>query len=315
MTKKIAFHDNNLCLRGTSIAMYEYAKYNEEILGNKSIILSYPYGNLDAYPKFKNRFETHLMDFGNYEKFCLENEIDFLYVIKAGNNDGLNLTQTPTLVHAVFMVNEPHGYKYFYVSDWLAKSQGYSPETHSLPHIVKKYDGPIFDLREKLGIPKNKLVFGYYGGKTEFNIGFVHDVIKQIINERDDIVFIFMNVNRFSETHKNIIHLPGSWDLSVKASFVNACDGMIHARSGGETFGCAVAEFAIENKPVITYFDSGERNHIDQLGDRGIYYRNFNELYHIINNFKDYVKYDDYYKSYDNCSPEIVMSKFNQFIS
>lgn len=315
MNKKIAFHDNNLCLRGTSIALYDYAKYNQEILGNKSIILSSPYGNLDAYPKFSNNFETHLMDFGNYENFCLENNVDFLYVIKAGGNDGLNLTQTPTLVHSVFTVNEPHGYRYFYVSDWLAKSQGYSPETHSLPHIVKKYEGHSFNLREKLGIPSNKKVFGYYGGKTEFNINFVHDVIKKIVNERNDIVFIFMNVNRFSEPHKNIIHLPGSWDLSVKKSFVDACDAMIHARSGGETFGCAVAEFAIENKPVITYFDSGERNHIEHLGERGIYYRNFEELYEIFTNFENHKKYDDYFRCYENCSPEIIMSKFEKLIS
>jgi hypothetical protein len=313
--KKIVFHDNSLCMRGTTVAMYDYAKYNQEILGNKSIVLCSPHANLDAYPKFKNSFETHLMDFGNYEKFCLENEIDYLYAIKGGGNDGLCLSQTPTLVHAVFCVNEPHGYKYFYVSDWLAKNQGYSPETHSLPHIVKKYDGPIFDMREKLGIPKNKIVLGYYGGKTEFNITFVHDIIKRIVNERNDIVFIFMNVNRFSEPHKNIIHLPASWDLSVKASFVHACDGMIHARSGGETFGCAVAEFAIENKPVITYSHSGERNHIEHLGERGIYYGNYEELYNILNNFTDYKKYDDYYVSYDSCSPEIIMQKFNKLIS
>ena len=38
--KKIAFHSNQLSLRGTEIALYAYAKYNEEILGNKSVIFS-----------------------------------------------------------------------------------------------------------------------------------------------------------------------------------------------------------------------------------------------------------------------------------
>ena len=33
--KTIAFHDNNLCLRGSTNAMYAYADYNEKILGNK----------------------------------------------------------------------------------------------------------------------------------------------------------------------------------------------------------------------------------------------------------------------------------------
>ena len=31
--KKIAFHTNQLGIRGTEVAVYQYAKYNEEILG------------------------------------------------------------------------------------------------------------------------------------------------------------------------------------------------------------------------------------------------------------------------------------------
>ena len=31
---KILFHDNTLTERGTSVALYDYAKYNEEILKN-----------------------------------------------------------------------------------------------------------------------------------------------------------------------------------------------------------------------------------------------------------------------------------------
>ena len=33
--KKIAFHSNQLCLRGTEVALFNYAKYNE--LRNKDI--------------------------------------------------------------------------------------------------------------------------------------------------------------------------------------------------------------------------------------------------------------------------------------
>ena len=38
---KIAFHTNTLCHRGTTVAILDYAKYNEEILGNTSFIV-YP---------------------------------------------------------------------------------------------------------------------------------------------------------------------------------------------------------------------------------------------------------------------------------
>jgi hypothetical protein len=41
--KIIAFLSNNLTLRGTEVALYDYADYNEKILGNKSIIITRDY--------------------------------------------------------------------------------------------------------------------------------------------------------------------------------------------------------------------------------------------------------------------------------
>ena len=38
--RKIAFHSNQLCIRGTEVALFDYAHYNETILGNKSYIIS-----------------------------------------------------------------------------------------------------------------------------------------------------------------------------------------------------------------------------------------------------------------------------------
>ena len=63
--------------------------------------------------------------------------------------------------------------------------------------------------------------------------------------------------------------------------FFAACDAMLHARSEGETFGLAVAEFSLRNKPVITY--DGEmhgysRAHVNILSDVGYYYHDFESL-------------------------------------
>lgn len=313
--KTIAFHDNNLCLRGTTNAMYDYANYNEKILGNKSIIVSSPWSNLDALDKFKKRFEhVILTDFGSYHSVLPNMGVDYLYVIKSGGkSDGIYSELIPTLVHVVFRSNEPHGHKYQYVSDWLAKDQGYNPIDNAIPHMVERLPNPLYDLRDRLGISKNATVFGYLGGSTEFNIRDVQEAIKKTVSERKDIYFIFMNINKFTEEDSpNIIHLPGTWDLYEKSAFINACDAMIHARGGGETFGCAVAEFTIMNKPVVTYEPSGERSHIEILGDRGIYYKGFEDVYDILNNLKNYVKYDDYYRAYDNHSPEVIMERFNK---
>lgn len=313
--KTIAFHDNNLCLRGTTNAMYDYADYNEKILGNKSIIVSSPYGNLDSLDKFKSRFgqNVHLMDFSSYHTSLPNMGVDYLYIIKGGGiGDGMWSDKIPTLIHVVFRANEPHGHKYKYVSDWLAKDQGYDPIDHAVPHMIKRLPEPNYSLREKLGIGKDKIVFGYLGGSTEFNIRDAHEVVKRVVSERKDIYFIFMNINKFTEDHPNIIHLPPSWDLHEKSAFIESCDAMLHARSGGETFGCSVAEFSIMNKPVVTYNSSGERSHLEILGDRAITYKGYEDLYDIVNNLKSYIKWDDYYKMYDNHSPEKIMERFDK---
>ena len=41
---------------------------------------------------------------------------------------------------------------------------------------------------------------------------------------------------------------------------------MLHARTRGETFGLACGEFAISQKPIVSYRFSAERAHLDILG-------------------------------------------------
>ena len=213
--KKIAFHSNQLSIRGTEVALFQYAKYNEEILGNKSVIFTFPNKDMGACEKFKERFEVVVMEWWDYEHYLVENNFDYLYLIKMGANDGYCLTKIPTLVHAVFRFNEPHGHKYFYVSDWLAKDQGYNPETHSLPHICEKLPTSEYNFREKNNIPLNATVFGGYGGSTEFNIESVKNAIRNVVRKRDDVYFVFMNFTPFDE-HPQVKFFPGNYDLKEK---------------------------------------------------------------------------------------------------
>ena len=311
--KKIAFHSNQLGIRGTEVAMYQYAKYNEEILGNKSVIVSFPNRDHGAIEKFRDRFEVVLMEWSEYETYLTQNNFDYLYLIKMGTNDGYCLQTIPCLIHAVFRFNDPHGHKYFYVSDWLAKDQGYDPETYSLPHICEKLPEAEYNFREKHNISENARVFGCYGGSTEFNIESTKSVIRKVVEEHDDIYFIFMNIQEFAE-HPQIKFYPGNYDLKEKSAFVDACDAMIHARRGGETFGLAVSEFALSNKPVITYELSGERSHLDILGERAIIYKGYEDLLDIFVNFPLYIKYTDYDLPYKQFSPELIMKKFEKLL-
>jgi glycosyltransferase involved in cell wall biosynthesis len=293
--------------------MYQYAKYNEEILGNKSVIVSFPNRDHGAIEKFRERFEVVLMEWWEYETYLTQNNFDYLYLIKMGTNDGYCLQTVPCLIHAVFRFNDPHGHKYFYVSDWLAKDQGYDPETYSLPHICEKLPEAEYNFREKHNIPENARVFGCYGGSTEFNIESTKQAIRKVVEEHDDIYFIFMNIQEFAD-HPQIKFYPGNYDLKEKSAFVNACDAMIHARRGGETFGLAVSEFALSNKPVITYELSGERSHLDILGERAILYKGYEDLLDIFVNFPLYIKYTDYDLPYKQFSAELIMKKFEKLL-
>jgi hypothetical protein len=64
---------------------------------------------------------------------------------------------------------------------------------------------------------------------------------------------------------------------------------MLHARTRGETFGLAVAEFAAHGKPVITssvHHDGGfARFHIDTLGERGCFYQDHASLVRLLTQF------------------------------
>ena len=60
--KTVLFHSNQLGMRGTEVALYDYALYNEIILGNKSIIVSDSTKELSTLDKFKSKFEVLLYE-------------------------------------------------------------------------------------------------------------------------------------------------------------------------------------------------------------------------------------------------------------
>jgi len=83
---KIIFHENQLCYRGTSNALFDYAKYNEEILGNESIIMfpkNSPNNVQEAIDKFSNKFKVYSYTDNNERNKILEaSQADLFYAIK-----------------------------------------------------------------------------------------------------------------------------------------------------------------------------------------------------------------------------------------
>ena len=262
--KQILFHSNQLGLRGTEVALYDYAHYNETLLSNQSFICASKHGDIGAIKKFQKRFtDIFLYDtFSEVQAYVDVNKIEYAYFIKAGDNDGKVLKNCKNLIHAVFQHDQPHGDKYVYVSEWLAKKMGH-PEDY-IPHIVWLPE-PISDYQEVLGIPNNAIVYGRYGGYNEFDIPFVHEAIWECVNRDKERYFLFMNTKPFCADHPQIIHVNSTTNLQGKSNFINTCDFMIHARYQGESFGLACAEFLFHGKPIITYSDSPDQHHYDMV--------------------------------------------------
>ena len=313
---KIGFDAGLMSLRGTHIAIFDYALQNQKILGNESIIF-YDRRSEQVQPSVFQKFsqEFRLVPYDQFSDVKAMPEVGFIdamYLIKSGELDTYSLPGVPNLMHAVFpqKIEEMHGDIYAYVSRWLSEecSNGKIPY---VPHMI---DLPIVgaSLRTSLGISQDATVFGCYGGSDSFNLGFVKKTISEVINQNPKIFFLFMNIERFTD-HPQVIFLPGNPDPLFKSSFIKTCDAMIHARGIGESFGLACGEFSIHNKPVITYALSPQRNHIEVLGSKAILYKGPSDLKNILLNFDktwhQQQEWDCYSRDF---SPAAVMKKFDE---
>lgn len=316
---KIIFHENQLCFRGTSNALFDYAFFCEKTLGHTSIIL-YPKNSPSNYPaaieRFKQHFKVHAYeDVTEIEGILEQENADLLYAINCGKKAEVVSEKVRTVIHAVFKHHEPYADVYAYVSEWLADEMTkgelpYVPHMIHLPHTDENY-------REHLGIPQDAVVFGRYGGDNTFDLKFVHKVVQKVAAKNPNMYFLFMGTNDFvkkgwfQRKYPNIIFLPPSVDPLDKTRFINSCDAHLHARKQGESFGIAVGEFSIKNKPVLTWGGSKEKAHLKILGNKAIVYSCKNDLFKKLSSFKPDPKgnYDAYSEHF---CPEKVMKKFDE---
>ena len=313
---KIAFHLNQLDRRGTGVSLYNYAHYNETILGNHSVIIS-PAETLQPYfhcpiatKNFQDRFAViRYQDYSELNNIVVDNGIELFYALKGGWKDEVEITNCKYVVQCVFQFCQPHGDVYAYVSDWLAETVGKNQYPY-VSHIVTMPDNPV-SLRDRLGIPQDALVFGRHGGEDTFDIPWVQEIVFEMAQNHPKICFLFLNTLPFCPSLSNIIHLQPIIDPFLKGCFIETCDAMLHARKQGESFGMAIAEFACYNKPVITYKGGIDQAHLKYLGDKGLYYSNPDELAELLLNFPANPPHaGEFYRS--NFSPEKVMQKFKE---
>jgi len=309
---KIVYQDNQLCLRGTTVAVYDYALHNKLIMGYDPVIVydkNHRFNDSKVISKFINTFGSESVigyqDTNDMKRICDKVKADIFYSMKAGLNDGIVADNIKNCIHSVFQLKQPHGDVYAYISKWLADKMG--GDYPNVPYIVDlpKVGG---DFREFLNIPRDAFVLGRHGGYDTFDIGFAKEAIIETINSRSNLYYVFVNTEPFYK-HERIRYVDNIVGLDSKTKFINTCDAMIHARNQGESFGLAIAEFSLLNKPVILYGGGVDLNHVEMLKNVGVFYKNKQELMNILLNYErnDNMNYDVVSDKY---SPSIVTNIF-----
>jgi FkbM family methyltransferase len=121
-----------------------------------------------------------------------------------------------------------------------------------------------------------------------------------------------VNTRQFA-SEKNIIHLDAIYDDQLLSNFIHSCDAMLWGRSDGETFGLAISEFSIQNKPIIATKNVVSTAHFEFLGDSALWYDE-NTLENILINFDKSLYINKDLNKFKSFSPEKVMKIFDDLI-
>ena len=231
-------------------------------------------------------------------------------------------------VHAVFEARVPHGDRFARISPSVP-----GDGVPVVPHMVtvQRASG---NLRAALGIPPEATVFCRYGGWDTFDIDYVHTTVRAA-SGLPATFFLFMNTDSSwcrSVTHASlpeaqlprdpgcssrVLFLNNTDDPVAKSRFIQTCDAMLHARQSGETFGLAIAEFAVHDRRVITEeppeMEAGIRPiHVNELGERALYYHDQVSLMALLRGFDRSAPLSNRWGGYRGYSPRHVMSRFNE---
>jgi hypothetical protein len=314
---KIAFHVGHLNLRGTTVALYDFARFNRSLLKNESIILANKNDDLSDRARFESLFPVFLYDQPSEIDAILKREnVDAIYWLKEWRNDGLLSKTAKNLVHCISGGYDPHGDVYAYISKW--SSDFYAGGKAPYVPLIVDLPPAKGNLRAELGIPAGATVFGRHGGASQFSIRFVRRAVIKTARRRKNVYFLFLNTNRFNrrwpnKNLRNIIYLPPTVDPGRKVAFINTCDAMLHGREQGEAFGLAVAEFLHQDRPVMTWDSCREMAHVaDLLRGKAILYHDYKDVYCILNEFKPLPRDGAYKAQVEEFQPEAVMEKFKK---
>ncbi|WCT72378.1 hypothetical protein PQ455_12100 [Sphingomonas naphthae] len=283
MSEIIIFDEHTLSERGTSNATFDYAEAMEAHAGIRAVMMhdlrrDWVEG---AVRRWSARFETIGYNSEAGRADLVRRIQPKLYYYQRGQIDDIRLLpDVKVAVHSVFdHFPVPQADRNAYISDWLAHHMtgGKAP---AVPYIVTMPPAER-DMRAAWGIPAGAVVLGRHGGRDTFDIPFAKRAVARAVQERQDLWFLFVNTDRFID-HPRVRFLDPIFDLVEKADFIATCDAMIHARERGESFGLAMAEFLLLDRPVLCWAGGRDRNHLVLQPNPHHLYRTEGELMRLL---------------------------------
>ena len=263
---KVLFHSNQCGFRGTDAATFDYAFFGE-LFYNMESYHTFPAHAVHSQAqlsKLEATFPSRVIPLpvpdGKFwrdvpelyrtvlDAVVRDYKIDYLYKIEDGAEAELVLTTVPTLIHAVFECERPHGSRMLAVSDTVHHhGQGCSG---SVPHMVWIADCRQETLRAELNIPEDAFVFGWLGGDDAWDAS-VTGIVKEVAALAPEVYFMFQNFPAdqgvLLQNTSNVLLVEATNDAYFKCKFGRTMDVFLHPRPKGETFGLAVAEVSLRN--------------------------------------------------------------------
>jgi hypothetical protein len=324
---RILFHSNQLCERGTEVALYDYAHFFELLAGGVSYIASNEGNSLESKPKFEARFPGRVFILDKNITFASVAEklsLDAIYTIQGDTAFDFHLpdARAKLLVHGVFDGTRGSPFSATAVIHPSVPRATCMPVVNHIVFANESFAAAP-SLRRELNIDEAARVFCRHGGADTFSITEAREAVCSHARAFPWDVFLLLGTSPLLGTNHtnceiglpNIVHLPKNTDLLYKARFLSSCNACVHARGDGETFGLAVAECSLAGLPVITYAHppAGADAHVRMQGRLAITYNSGGDLEKILASFNTSMHRDNagaYRKLYAAYSPDAVMHEF-----
>jgi hypothetical protein len=156
------------------------------------------------------------------------------------------------------------------------------------------------------------VVFSRYGGMDTFNLAFCREVIKEIVQTQKNIYFLFINTPEFFH-HNQIMYLPSITSDRDKQLFIETSDAHLESSNLGHSFGLAIGEYSVHNKPIIAYTGQvWNTAHLEILGTKALGFKNAEEFKEILETFNPETYQNMDMNCYREYTPVRVMTDFKR---